>query len=515
MYNVILFTDDTDNIASAPPLGAYKCAHVLREHGYTCLVVNHFSFYTLEELQELIDLAVTSNTFLVGFSNTFLRSTEVVKKPDEPTPEYPRLHSSTIFPQGKNFENLVLQKLREKNPNIKTVVGGARVTADYPNRNIDYAVIGYSEMSIVNLADHLTKGTTLTHAVKNIWRVTVIDDRAAKGYDFVNSTMTWLPEDVVNHRTLPIEVARGCIFRCKFCAYPMNGKQNLDFVKSESVLKYELEHNYEKYGTDQYIIIDDTFNDHEEKLNTLLRVVESLKFQPKFWGYHRLDLISTRPQTIKVLHDIGVRAMHFGIESLNPPTAKIIGKGYDTKKQIAALEKLRADYPDIALHGSFIIGLPEESEEQVMDSFHQVLTQKVPLHSWHFFPLFISKTITVPYPSDIDKNYTSYGYTDLDNGKETASPVINWQNKHMNFDRAQELANIMWKESEKSDNFYMGGLMALSIASANYPGYSFSEVVNTQWKNYNFHYTEEVIRKNFVREYKSKLLDLVQKRIDK
>jgi radical SAM superfamily enzyme YgiQ (UPF0313 family) len=52
--------------------------------------------------------------------------------------------------------------------------------------------------------------------------------------------MSWLPTDVVNQQVLPLEVARGCIFRCKFCAYPMNGKQQLDFVRSESQLMYEL-----------------------------------------------------------------------------------------------------------------------------------------------------------------------------------------------------------------------------------------------------------------------------------
>jgi radical SAM superfamily enzyme YgiQ (UPF0313 family) len=30
-------------------------------------------------------------------------------------------------------------------------------------------------------------------------------------------------------KVLPIEIARGCIFKCKFCSYPLNGKQNLDF----------------------------------------------------------------------------------------------------------------------------------------------------------------------------------------------------------------------------------------------------------------------------------------------
>lgn len=508
MYNVILFTDDTNNLASVPPIGAYKCAHVLRKAGYTCLVVNHFSFLTLDEVDELIKLAVSDETVLIGFSTTFLRKVDIVQEEGKPTPHYPDIDANTVFPQGKDFENQVIQKFLNKNKNIKTVAGGSKVNPNYSNKNINFVCLGYSESSIVNLVNYLTRGEVLSNATTNIWRVTVIDDRFAKTYDYASEDMRWLPEDVVNHKTLPIEIARGCIFKCKFCSYPMNGKQQLDFVKSEANLKYELERNYAEFGVDQYIIIDDTFNDHEKKLDTLHRVVQSLKFQPKFWGYHRLDLIATRPQTIKTLYEIGVRAMYFGIESLNPLTAKIVGKGYDRSKQISALELLRTKYDDITLHGSFIVGLPEESEVQVTATFNQLISQEVPLHSWQFHALHIIKKQYATYHSDIDLNYTDYGYTELADGENPI--LINWQNKHMNFSRAYELTNQFMQDSQISNNFHIQGLLALSIASMQNPKYQFDQIRKSVWNDFNFNDIEENVRKQFIEDYKTKLFQIIK-----
>ncbi|CAB4133548.1 COG1032 Fe-S oxidoreductase [uncultured Caudovirales phage] len=515
MYDIIFFTDDTNNIASAPPIGAYKCAHVLRKNGYKCLVVNHFSAFTLDELYKLIDLTVDNKTKLIGFSTTFLKSIGITKIEGQPSPLYPELPVDQVFPHGKEIENQIIKYCRDKNSKIKTLVGGAKAHPNFNNKNIDYVCIGYSEVSVVNLANYLNNIEDLQFATKNIWGTIVLDDRFAKTYDFSNSDFEWLPEDVVNHKTLPIEIARGCIFKCKFCSYPLNGKQNLDFVKSEKQLDYELRRNYEEFGINTYLLVDDTFNDHEDKLNKMLRVVKQLPFQPKFWGYHRLDLISTRPHTMDILYDIGVRSMFFGIETLNPISAKIIGKGYDRKKQIKALETMRTKYDnDISLHGSFIIGLPQDTEEYAMDTYQQILNQTIPLHSWNFYPLIIFRQNLTTYASDIEKNFKSYGYEEIHELGESLIPnnspirfdkIINWKNQNTDFQRVTKLSNFITKNSYENAKMHVSGQFAMSIASMNHPVYNFETVRNTFFRDFNFYEVEEVVRKQFIEEYKQKL----------
>lgn len=524
MYDIIFFTDDTNNIASLPPIGAYKCAHVLRKNGYKVLVVNHFSFFSEEELYQLIDLTVGEQTKLIGFSTTFLRSTNIVKIEGQPSPPYPEMPLDEVFPHGKEVENRVIKYCKEKNSTIKTLAGGAKAHPNFNNKNINYACIGYSEVSVVNLVNHLSRKEELKFSHKNIWGCTIVDDRFARSYDFANSDFEWLPEDVVNHQTLPLEVARGCIFKCKFCSYPLNGKQNLDFVKSEQQMEYELRRNYEEFGVSTYSFVDDTFNDHEDKLNMLLRVVKKLPFKLKFWGYHRLDLISTRPHTMDMLYDIGVKAMFFGIETLNPVSAKIIGKGYDRSKQIKMLETMRKKYnDDISLHGSFIIGLPEDTEKYALDTYQQILSQDIPLHSWNFYPLVIYRQNLTTYSSDIEKNFELYGYTEDSEANILAAKntlfgfdkVVNWKNKNTSFHQVTKLSNFITKDSYESSRMHIAGQFAMTVSSMGDSRYDFETVRNTAFKDFNFYDIEENVRKKFVSDYKQKLFNIVAKKQQK
>jgi hypothetical protein len=490
------------------PIGAYKVAHSLRKHGYSCLVVNHLSDYTFKEIVELIDLTVSDQTYLIGFSTTFLRNTQIPKDPSKPTPLYPELRGHTVFPQGKDFENQVLEYIKSKNKHIKTMAGGARVTTEYNNKNIDYVCIGYSEISAVNLMNHLIKNDTLTNTRKNIWGVTVIDDRFAKAYKFPEEDMVWLDTDVVNHRLLPIEIGRGCIFKCKFCNYPMNGKQQLDFVKYPEIIKRELEYNYEKFGITHYTIVDDTFNDHPEKLNALLEVVKTLNFKPVFWGYHRLDLLCTRPETVQTLYDIGVRGMYFGIETLNIKTGNIIGKGYDRSKQIAMIQHIRSTYPDLSMHGSFIVGLPHETIESCTDTFNRLINQEIPVNSWMFYGLMLNNNDMFSFHSELSLNYSKYGYVKTETPENAVH--INWKNECMTSADAQRLANEFVTESRSKDYLLISSESCMYLTNF---GYDVSHFRNTAWKNVPWNNLEYVIRPKFVNEYKVKLFELLKSKV--
>lgn len=499
MYNAIFFTDVTDHLVSIPAIGSYKLAHVLRKNGYTALVVTHLSDYTKEELKELLDKTVTSETALVGFSTTFVLNTETF----ENSVQFKDIDTTLVFPQGKQCETEIIAYIKEK-CGAKIVVGGTKVHPQYANKNIDYVSLGYSEASIVNLMNHLTKGDKLEHATKNIYGRVVIDDRTAKSYDFANEDMQWLPTDVVNHKCLPIEIGRGCIFKCKFCSYPMNGKQNLDFVKSPALLRKELQDNYDNYGVESYIIVDDTFNDHIEKLKAIEEVVSKLTFKPIFWAYIRLDLICTRPESLDVLYNIGLRAMHFGIESFTPAAAKGIGKGYNTNKQIEMIAHIKEKYPDIILHASLIIGLPGESMVDVLNISRRLINKEIKLDSWHWNPLMIEKPGTVTYTSEFSRDYASSGF--VDQATNDDEYTVNWKTDYMTRDEAVELSDLVNNDSMWNSDRTMSGYSSIQLASY---GLKFEEIGSVRFKDFPFHKIQKELKPKHAAEYKAKLLELI------
>ena len=353
MYDAVIFTDVTDTVTIYKAIGAYKIANTLRQQGYSCLVVDHLHAFTLEELKQIINKSVSINTLFVGFSTTFFNSTLNSVNGDGSL-----TYSSTlsgVIPQGIDFQNELIHYIKTINYNCKIVVGGTKAHANINDRNIDYSIIGYGEVSTLALANHLKSKTPIPNSYKNLHGVTIVDNRTNEGFDFVNSRFEWQDLDVGNAKVLPLEIARGCIFKCKFCSYPLNGKQNLDFIRHSDILYEEIQSSYDKFGVSNFYILDDTFNDSTYKLDILHDTINRLTFQPKFWAYTRLDLIAQNNGLIDKLYDIGLRGIYFGIETLHKRTGLIIGKGFDRAKQINTIKQIRERYGNqVTMHGSFI-----------------------------------------------------------------------------------------------------------------------------------------------------------------
>jgi len=495
MYQVIILTgvdpssqwaDLSENYrtnnAGVPPLGAFNCANALRANDISCLVVNHVTNYSIAEINQLLDSAVTDQTLMIGISSTFWNI-------DLDLNNVPNNFKGIVdrykyWNDQGSFDLQVLARLKKQFPKLKFVLGGFDVNANREAIGLDFMCIGYSEVSIVNIAKNLLYGTPIPKSHKNVFGTVVVDDREAASYDFANTYIHWLPEDVVNHTKLPIGIGRGCIFDCKFCSFPMRGKHNLDHVRSANSIVSELKYNYENYNIQKYIIVDDTFNDSREKLVAMRDAIKTLNFQPYFWCYARLDLIATRMDTLDLLYEMGIRSMYFGIESLSKKTAMALGKGFSPEKQIATINLIKEKYPEITLHGNFIVGGPYETVEEVTNTAVMLRDGKIHLDSWKFNVMYIHPDPKTSWPSEFDLNWAKYGYRK----KDVKGDTLIWENDHM--------------------DFYQGRQLAIKLGSSEYRKSSWGNYYQmTEW------YVEDESTSTFLPKYKSQLLDLIKKKI--
>ena len=501
MYDFILFTDVTNTLVAYKPIGAYKCAYQLRQAGYSCLVVDHIHTFTMDEFNEILDLSMDESTVGVGFSSTFFNT---VKPKDETgaTIYDPMMDvDDHFFPQGHDFEQQAISYIKQKNNNCKIILGGVRAHANLKNKLVDYCVVGYAETSMLNLANHLVVKEELRNSFKNIWGRTIISNKLAPDFDFKNSTFSWDDTDVINAQVLPLEISRGCIFKCKFCSYPLTGKKDLEYVRQIEILRNEMKENYDRYGVTQYYILDDTFNDNELKLDALLEAIEQLPFQPIFWAYTRLDLLTTRKNVDK-LYKIGLRGMYFGIESMNPKTARLIGKGYDRPKQIEMIRYIRERYGDsVMMHGSFIIGLPHESLEMVADTHKRLMSQEIPLHTYRFAGLWLDRDTKVNWLSEFSKNYQDYGYV-VEGPEHDDALGMKWTNEYMERSTAVKLAEEFNEKSFSTDTYRIPGQLAWALL--NY-GHSFDHLSKLKYKDIDWYEIESKLKPDYMTEYKHKL----------
>lgn len=499
MYDAVIFTDVTDTVTIYKAIGAYKIANTLRQQGYSCLVVDHLHAFTLDEIKQVIDNSVSINTLFVGFSTTFFNSTLNSVNSDGSL-TYSSILSG-VMPQGIDFENQVITHIKSRHYNCKIIVGGTKAHANINDKNIDYSIIGYGEVSILSVANHLKLNTPIPNSYRNIHGVTIVDNRKNEEYDFVNSKFEWEDLDVGNAKVLPLEIARGCIFKCKFCSYPLNGKQNLDFIRDSNILYEEMQSSYDKHGVSSFYILDDTFNDSTYKLDILQSTVKRLTFQPKFWAYTRLDLIAQNNGLIDKLYDIGLRGIYFGIETLNKRTGLIIGKGFDRAKQINTIRQIRERYGNqVTMHGSFILGLPEENVGSMRQTFNQLMDESIPLHTFMFHGLNLYKNESVPFNSELGKNFKDYGYSEINTNPN--SPKVNWQNAYLDHNIANELVNEFNTSAQNSSRLYLPGQTGFSLKNL---GFTDEYITSVKYKDIDW--AQITMKKDsYIQLYKDKLI---------
>ena len=70
-YDAIILTD-TKELYRIRPLGAYVIANSLRQAGYSCLVIDHFTEIKKEKLFHFLENFIGENTVFVGYSSSLL-----------------------------------------------------------------------------------------------------------------------------------------------------------------------------------------------------------------------------------------------------------------------------------------------------------------------------------------------------------------------------------------------------------------------------------------------------------
>lgn len=452
--NVIILADYTDLVAFNKTVGPYKVAHELRLAGYEVAVIHHLHGFSFDELISLLTKLVSEKTLFVGISSYFYQTIPGLINLTKDF-EYISKEYGAMLPHGKKYNAPFKQELKKLNPKIKFALGGPDANDVEHNKDYDYVITGYGDQSIVNLANHLSFHEPLKKAYKSIFGPVFINDSKAENFDFVNSTLEYKNYDaILPGETLVIEISRGCIFRCDFCSYPLNGKSKLDYIKNEDLLYHEFLRNYEQFGVSRYMFADDTFNDSEEKIDMILRISKRLPFQLEYWAYIRLDLLGAHINTLPKLYDSGLRSAFFGIETFNYRTGSAIGKAQRKEKQIETLWQIKNTYPDIHLDGSFIFGLPHESIDSCHETAKFLLSNESPLDSFNVSPFWLgSEKKLTGFSSLIETNLGKYGYRI----KETRHPYLVWENDHMDFYQAEQIANVVQAEGNRTGKRKING----------------------------------------------------------
>jgi radical SAM superfamily enzyme YgiQ (UPF0313 family) len=421
MTQCIILTGGVNNGAGYPviqrSLGPYRLASALEDAGYSVFVFDYIIHFSTEEIFRVLSQHLDRDTLWVGFSSTFFSRQTVAE--DLAISQLEQMYYTDLESIASVMDYV------KTHSRAKLIYGGARAPL-LADLRIDYYVLGYADTSTVALTNYIRTGDA-GHLVK-------IDSIKVPGTDgYVNlidsshypepkmnqiSTRWWNKDyNIIPGEGLPFELARGCIFKCKFCNYPLLGKKKGTYLRDPEEIRDELTRIWEAHGTTNFYITDDTFNDDNDKIEALHRVFTSLPFKPKFVSYLRLDLINKFPHQADLLTEMGLVGTYFGIESLQAASGRSIGKGLAPNKVKDRLYWLADRWKGQAnMAAGFILGLPYDTEAYFKELIAWCNEADNPLQMKDFYPLYLfyrkpeDRDQLGPYTSEFSLNPEIYGY---------------------------------------------------------------------------------------------------------
>ena len=454
--------------------GAHRAATLFRKYNFDVEVIDFFSDYTLDEIKKIINLYQKEHLKFIGFS-------------------------ASLFNYEKKIITEIISFIRKEYPTTKIIAGGTNSFLKGISK-ADLYIEGFIEGAIGEIVNWiLDKPNSLI--IESLNNCSIVNcTKNYPLYDLKNLETVYHYSDFLDkNETLVLEFARGCIFKCKFCDYPLIGKNKNDYIRDESEILKEIESNYKNFGTTRYIIADDTFNDNEIKVDILHRISKKINFKLEIMGFIRADLLNARPGSLEKLIDSGFKAVHFGIETFNQKSSVTIGKGFNGKKLKEYLKIIKDKFPNFRIHGSFILGLPYESLEEFEQGIFWCHESQL-VDSWSIYPLTIPVDNNFSFNSYFSKNWMMYGYQKI---FILNSSIIAWKNSHTNYFEALNKSKIIEKKYTKNKKLNPWAVFSLSPL-----GFDIEELLSKKINEIN---TENIIvkTKEFVNNYKSKKYNFI------
>ena len=290
------------------------------------------------------------------------------------------------------------QEIKKRFPDTLVCAGGMHPTAmpketleEFPA--LDFVVSGEGELVLLKIFEHLDKKLPLSTIPGVATR-----DKPEPGGQQINDLdnlpfPAWGEMDlnlfhgIFPHRTkleLPMWTSRGCPFPCTFCARPL-GRDRVN-RSVESVIS-EIERNIEEFGCESIAFIDETFIVNKKWSSELFRTMIKRGLNKKINWSCETHVNITSPELFELMKESGCYYVFFGLENADDSILRDSGKMSKTATVKNAVKW--AKDAGVVVAGSFIIGLPGETDETVMHSIK--LAQELGLYSVTF-------PIAVPFP---------------------------------------------------------------------------------------------------------------------
>lgn len=327
--------------AHAPALGIASLAGPLLEAGFRCELVDNFR--TVARNGRRAEELLARGPLLVGLSTTFIFTERAVRETAE--------------------------LVRRLSPRSHFVLGGPSLLQNAAlRRHADIAVLGEGEKTLPLIAARLRDGGDLADVPG------IEFERDGRRVATAPAPLV-APEDVPfprwdlldhgPHAVYPLETQRGCVYKCRYCTYPVYSPGRPDggglrLWPVERVVA-EVRRNHERHGILNYRLADSTFTFPVARAEEVCRALLETGLPLRWSCYGRVDNMT--PSLAGLMARSGCRAVFFGVESGDPGMLAAMRKDFTLEDVHRGVAVTRA--AGMKAVGSFIVGYPGETARTV------------------------------------------------------------------------------------------------------------------------------------------------------
>ena len=312
----------------------------------------------------------------------------------------------------------VAEALRDVNPGIRIGLVGAKVAVDPENSlkaspAVDFVARNEFDFTIREVAEGRSPDVIDGLSYRTPGGIVHRPDRA------ILETMDALPfvtevykRDLcvenyfigyLKHPYVSLYTGRGCKSRCTFCLWPQTVGGHRYRTRSVGHVIDEIAYAREAFPqVKEFFFDDDTFTDDLPRAEAIARELGRMGVT---WSCNAKANVPR--DTLKVMKDNGLRLLLVGYESGNQQILHNIRKGM----RIAVARRFTQDCHElgIAIHGTFVLGLPGETRETIEETIRFAI---------EINPHTIQVSLAAPYPgTELHRQAVENGWLDSDHAE--------------------------------------------------------------------------------------------------
>lgn len=280
-----------------------------------------------------------------------------------------------------------IKLIKKISPETIIVVGGPHPTLMLAEmekeKEIDYIITGEGEISFVKLLNDIEQGRQSPRVIQGIVpedldQLPFIDRELFKDLEYP------LMVEGFDRPFVSLVAGRGCKFNCSFC----QPAERLIFGKkvrrrSPGNVIQELKMLREKYNFESMMIHDDCLTEDKPWVVEFCRLYKENGFHQPFACQSRADILCRNEDMVSLMAQVGLKVLFIGFESGNQRVLDFLRKGTKVEQNYRAAEVCRKY--GIKIWANYMMGIPTETEEEVMDTVRMIQAIKPDHYSPAFF----------------------------------------------------------------------------------------------------------------------------------